>query len=113
LNAIPELGVDATDTDVAVSLNGSADVKLLQNIRTVSEYSDYRTWASGLVGVSQRQIKESPNSWLSYALKTKKLITAAPKSGDVTVDAFEKSATDGVFEFNVNVKNIAVGDGAL
>jgi hypothetical protein len=94
-------------------LEGSADAKLAVNIRTASEYAAYRTWALGLEGVTPEQVKASPNAWLSYALNTATLIAAAPKEGDVVIDTFEGSATDGAFEFAVKLDGITVGENAL
>ena len=41
------------------------------------------------------------------------MIATAPVQGDVVIDTFESSSTDGSFEFTVKLKDIAVGDGAL
>ena len=59
------------------------------------------------------EIKASPNAWLSYALDTAGLVAAGPKEGDLKIDSFESSSTDGAFEFTVKLKDIAVGYGAL
>ena len=110
---IPELPAIATATEVTAALEGSADAKLAANIKTAAEYMAYRTWALGLTGVIAQEVKDSPNAWLSYALDTDALITAAPKDGDVVIDTFESTATDGAFEFAVKIDGIAVGDNAL
>ena len=36
-----------------------------------------------------------------------------PRDGDVKIETFESSSTDGAFEFTVKLKDIVVGDGAL
>ena len=110
---IPELSATSTAEQVAAALEGSADAKVAANITTAAEYAAYRVWALGLEGVTAQEVKESPNAWLSYALDTDKLIAAAPKEGDVVIDAFESAATDGAFEFTVKIDGIEVGDGAL
>ena len=110
---IPELSATATAAEVTAALDGSADVKLAVNIKTAAEYAAYRTWALGLAGVTPEQVKSSPNAWLSYALDTDSLIAAAPTEGDVVIDTFEGSATDGAFEFTVKIDGITVGDNAL
>ena len=94
-------------------MEGSADAKLEANIKTAAEYAAYRTWALGLTGVMPDAVKASPNAWLSYALNTAALIAAEPKEGDVVIDTFESSATDGAFEFIVKIDGIEVGDNAL
>ena len=63
--------------------------------------------------MTAQEVKESPNAWLSYALDTDALITAAPKEGDVVIDTFESTATDGAFEFAVKIDGIEVGENAL
>lgn len=110
---IPELSTTATAAEVAAALEGSADARLAVNIADAAEYAAYRAWALGLSGVTPQQVKDSAYSWLSYALDTDKLIAAAPKEGDVIIDTFESSATDGAFEFAVKIDGIAVGDNAL
>ena len=112
-DAIPELDESATTEQVAAVLEGSADAKLAANIKTAAEYMAYRTWALGLEGVTPEQVKASPNAWLSYALDTDALIATAPKDGDVVIDTFESSSTDGAFVFTVKIDDIKVGDNAL
>jgi hypothetical protein len=109
---IPELSGTATAAEVAAALEGSADAKLISNIKTAAEYAAYRTWALGLEGVTPEQVKFSPNAWLSFALDTDALITAAPKEGGVVIDTFESAATDGAFEFTVKIDGIDVGEDA-
>ena len=58
-------------------------------------------------------LKDSAYSWLSFALDVDVLIAAVPKEGDVVIDTFEATATDGGFEFAVKIDGIAVGDNAL
>lgn len=101
------------DSKVATVLEGSADAKLVENIKTAAEYAAFREWALSLENVALEEVKSSPNAWLSYALNTEKLIVTAPKEGDIVIDTFETSSTDGVFEFIVKLKDIQVGDGAL
>lgn len=105
-NLILELSSAATTAEVAAALSGSADAKLAANIKDATEYAAYRTWALGLEGVTPDAVKSSPFTWLSYALDTDALIAAAPKKGDVVIDAFESATTDGSFEFTVKIDGI-------
>jgi hypothetical protein len=111
--AIPELLLTATAAEVSAALEGSADVKLAANIKTVAEYAAYRTWALGLTGVTPDAVKASPNAWLSFALDTDALIATVPMEGDIVIDTFESTANAGAFEFMVKIDGIAVGDNAL
>ena len=110
---IPELSSTVTSAEVRSALEGSADVNLVENIKTAAEYAAYRTWALGLVGVTPDAVKASPNAWLSYALNTAALIAATPKEGDVLIDTFESAANAGTFEFAVKLDGIEVGANAL
>ena len=107
---IPEV---TKDSEVSAALKGSTDAKLVANITTAAEYAMYRTWAMRLSGATAAEVKASPNAWLSYALGCESLIATAPVAGDVVIDSFESSSTDGAFEFTVKLKDIAVGYGAL
>ena len=110
---IPELSATATASEVVTALEGSVDAKLAGNIKTVAEYAAYRTWAMGLTGVTPDAVKASPNAWLSFALDTDALIATVPMEGDIVIDTFESTATDGAFEFAVKIDGITVGDDAL
>lgn len=112
-DALPDLGEAPSEALVAEVLADNSDGKLAVNIRNAEEYAAYRAWALGLWGVTPQQVKESPNSWLSYALDVDSIIAAAPKEGDVVIDTFESAATDGSFEFTVKIDGIEVGDNAL
>lgn len=110
---IPGLSSTATAADVAAALDGSADAELAANITDAVEYAAYREWALNLDGVTLKEVKASPNAWLSYALNTAALIAAAPKDGDVVIDTFESAANAGTFEFAVKLDGITVGENAL
>ena len=110
---IPQLSETSTAEQVTAALEDSDDAKLAANIKTAAEYAAYRTWALGLEGVTREQVKASPNAWLSYAFDMEALLASAPKEGDVVIDTFESTATEGVFEFTVKIDGIAVGDNAL
>jgi hypothetical protein len=110
---IPELSATATTAEVSAALEGSADANLAGNIKTAAEYAAYRTWALGLTVVTPDQVKASPNAWLSYALDVDSLIAVALKEGDVVIDAFESTTTDGTIEFTVKIDGIEVGGNAL
>ena len=116
---IPELPSTATADEVAAALGGLADTKLSANITDAANYAAYREWALGVktadgsAVAGAEAVKNAANAWFSYALDAEKLIANAPVNGDVTIDTFENAATDGAFDFTVNVKDIIVGDGAL
>ena len=112
-DVIPELGESATAEQVAAVLEGSADAKLVENIKTAAEYAVFREWAQNLEGVTPEEVKASPNAWLSFALNMDALIIAAPMEGDVVIDTFESAASDGAFEFTVKIDGVEVGDDAL
>jgi hypothetical protein len=117
IDPFPELDPTATVADVKAVLESAVD-PALANISDVATYNMFRLWANSVkvpssAPASVFAVKDSPYAWLSFALDTDALITAAPKEGDVVIDAFESAATDGAFEFTVKIDGIAVGDNAL
>ena len=110
---IPEIASDALPEVVEMALAESNDIGLFANITNAMQYAAYRTWAMGLSSVTAEEVKASPVAWLSYALDADSLIAAAPKEGDLKIDSFESSSTDGASEFTVKLKDIAAGYGAL
>ena len=112
LDPIPLLDGNATPEKVAEVLRSLSDEKLALNITDAALYVKFREWVDGK-SISHDDVKTSLQAWLSYALNCNALIAAAPKEGDLKIDSFESSSTDGAFEFTVKLKDIAVGDGAL
>jgi len=115
---IPELGSGATSDEVLEALIGSVDVKIAENIVNAAEYNAYRNWATmvlnpgGTSAAGQQAVKESPNAWLSYALNSDQLIETAPVQGDLKIDDFKHSATDGGFDMIVSLDGVNVGSEA-
>ena len=112
LDPLPALGENATADDVATILGGVADAKLKVNVADATDYANFRAWLEAK-GIDHNDAAKSLFAWLSYALDTAGLVAAGPKEGDLKIDSFESSSTDGAFEFTVKLKDIAVGDGAL
>ena len=97
---------------VSSVLENFADGNLSVQITNQKEYDAYRTWAKSLSGVTLQQVKDSPVSWLSYALGCKALIAEEPKEGDLRIEGFGNGAADGRFELMASVDGISIGDGA-
>ena len=97
---------------VSSVLENFADGNLSVQITNQKEYDAYRTWAKSLSGVTLQQVKDSPVSWLSYALGCKALIAEEPKEGDLVIEGFGNGAADGKFELVASVDGVSVGDGA-
>ena len=112
LDPLPALGENATAEDVSSILGGVVDGKLKANVVEAAEYANFRAWLEAR-GINHNDVTKSLFAWLSYALDTAGLIVAEPKEGDVKIETFESSSTDGAFEFTVKLKDIAVGDGAI
>ena len=108
-NAIPELREDDTPETVASALAGTADAKVVENIKDVASYNRYRQWTTSVKGATAAEIKAAPNAWLSYALNTTNLV-AAPVAGDLKVDSIVPSR-DGTFAIELSVKDIDIGAG--
>jgi hypothetical protein len=97
---------------VSSVLENFADGNLSVQITNQKEYDAYRTWAKSLSGVTLQQVKDSPVSWLSYALGCKSLIAAEPEDGDLVIDGFGDGASEGEFEIIASVNGVSVGNGA-
>ena len=116
--AIPSLGDDPGSKEVAEALDGSTDANLLNNIFTVEEYNDYRSWAGAVKTAAGRKagyfaVRNSPCSWLSYALNSGVLLSQAPQQEDVKIEEFAPNLGNEGFDFAVSIKNVEVGSGAL
>jgi hypothetical protein len=110
--AFPELDASASSETVTIALNGAADAKLSENIKTVEEYSAFRYWAMGLSGSTLLQVKESPNAWLSYALDTDTLIEGEVTEDRLKVASFRQIGNNGLFLVKMRLEGVDIGDGA-
>ena len=116
-DVLPEIADGVPLETIDAILRNSADTtKLSKNITTVSEYRDFRNWASGLANASLQKVNSSPNAWLSYALGSSKLIEKEPQPGDLTIGGFtsvkDEELSDELFSLEVSIKDIPVGDKA-
>ena len=108
---IPELREDDTPETVASALGGTADAKVLENIKDVQAYNSYQKWTTGVKGATAVEIKAAPNAWLSYALNTTNLVEK-PAAGDLKIDSLAPSATEtGAFALELSLKDIDIGSG--
>ena len=106
---IPDLGPNATPSEVAAALEGSADEKLAIHIADVMVYGAYREWA---VKIGAAEVKASPFAWVSFAMDSAALLTKMPTDDDLKIEEFKPSATSGAFDFTVSVKDVVIGDKA-
>lgn len=112
---IPDIGDEPTAEDIAEVLEDSADERLATHITGKNAYKAYREWMNRVCGFNfekRQAVKDSAHAWLSFALDVNTLIAIPPKHGDLKIDTFKPSATSGAFDFEVSIKDIAVGDGA-
>jgi hypothetical protein len=113
-DSLPEI---SEDPEVKAALEGAADTNLTANITNAVEYAVFRKWASELDDTTEAEVKQSPYSWLSYALDTDKLISSALKEEDLRINDFKPThnvAEDGSIEFDLcaSIGEIKIGDGA-
>lgn len=106
---LPELGLDASEGEVAGALADFADGKLKANVKTAREYAALRDWALGLSGDGVNDVRGSSFAYLSYALGQAGLIKSAPQTLDVKAIG---RTEDGRYDVAVEVGGIDVGDGA-
>lgn len=106
---IPELGPDAKLTEVKAALEGSADVKLSENITDAVAYGLYREWA---LKIGAAEVKASPNAWISFAVDSAALLAKEPVDEDLKIETFAPSSVVGSFDFMVSIKDMVIGPGA-
>ncbi len=110
---IPIIG-SAVAKNLYEALYDAEDERQKSLITTEEQYTNFRTWANGVVGTSdmaQRQmVKDSSFAWLSYALDADSLITNAPVQGELNIERFAPN-TDEVkaFDLDVAIDGIIVG----
>jgi len=115
---IPELGDAATAEQISEALAWSADVGLRTNIADAATYARFRAWAErvkiadGSAAAGRQAVKDSPYAWLAFALDSDRLLAREPVPGDLTIGKFEMDGASGVFEFEVSLAGIEVGDNA-
>ena len=98
-----------SDDEVVAALAGSTDVKLFVNITDVATYNEFREWA---LKIGATDVKASPFAWVSFATDGAALLAKMPADDDLKVEEFKPSATAGLFDFTVSVKDVTIGDKA-
>lgn len=108
----PELEETTPAEEVAAVLREHADAKLAANITDVKLYAAYRNWVDGK-GIDREAVRESLQAWLSYALDSVALISAAPEEGDLAIESLDPAGDAGRVDFTLKVKDVSVGPDAL
>ena len=106
---IPMLPSTATADDIRLVLRGFSDVALVNNIKSVELYTEFRTWALG-IGVAE--VRSSLCSWQSFALGQSCLLKTNISDSDLTIVSFSQTSKIGFFDFSVKIKEVNVGEGA-
>ena len=109
IDPLPEV---ATDSDVANALAGAADeTRLRSHISGKAQYDLFRAWVNAK-GLDHQTVKNSARAWFSYALGANGLVEKAFQNDDVTIKSLSVAANGG-FSFEVDVKDVAIGSGAM
>ncbi len=95
------------DAEVAGALAGAADARLAEYIKTASEYNAFRAWLDAK-GIDHQAAKDSPRTWLSYALDAEGLIDRTFKKGDVVIDSVA-AQNGGAIALSVAVAGVRIG----
>lgn len=116
-------GYNAEDSEADVALKASiaalSPVSALSNICDRVAYASYREWALGVkepVGGAPAGIaavNSSPNAYLAYAINSPTLITNEVKASDAEIVSFRPDLRNGVFTFELAVRNATIGEDAL
>ena len=112
---IPDLGEMPNIDEIDDALYSSADANLYRYVFDGEKYNAYRAWADKVCGsdyAKRQAVKDSAFAWLSFALDTEALIAEAPKQGDLCIDGFEPTVTDGTFELTCSLSGITIGENA-
>jgi hypothetical protein len=103
---LPEAG---TEAEVVATLDGAADGRLKERIRSVEEYEAFRAWVSGK-SLDAGAVMKSATAWISYALGAEGLFENEPEIvlGEVSVGRSGAKAAGSGVAVEVSVK---VNDG--
>jgi hypothetical protein len=93
-------------------IEGSADMRLAENITTEEDFSSFLSWVGRLSTPKLSSVQVSPFAWLSYAMDSAELATAAPTDGDVRIVGFVPVGDGHTFDMSVSVAGMAVGNAA-
>ena len=101
-----------TEPAYRTQLENAADARLLENITSDAQYASFLEWTGRLTGATFETVKASPFAWLSYALDSSSLITAAPAADGVRIAGFVPSGGANTFDMSVCVPGVSVGGAA-
>lgn len=109
--AIPSLDCVPMGAKVSDVVAGFGDPRLKENVCNEEEYSLYRDWAMGC-GSGLAMVRESRNSWTSYALDLDALLAGDLISEDIRImDLKQQQGTDG-FDVVFGLNGVAIGERA-
>ena len=98
--------------------DGSADSRLVANIKDAKEYAKYCAWVDKVAGTGEdsskkrQAVKESVLTWFAYALDLSALPEKAPTN--VVIETIGSApAAKGGWNLEVSVDDVTVGSGAI
>ncbi len=113
---VPEV---TSESDITVALQGSADARLAENVKTMAAYNAYRTWVNRVAGANKTcraAITNAPNAYLAYALDLgyDEAIKLAPKAGDLAIASLERDDGEGMsWSMTFSLAGATVGANAM
>ena len=108
---LPTLDDSATDRNVRAIIAGLSDKRLSSEIIDTTSYEAFRNWVQSK-SLPHDMVRDATNAWLSFALDTDELIEALPVQGDLKIDGFAPSVSDGSFDMIVSLNGVEIGSGA-
>ena len=115
VHTVGDIVFSATYWVTESDLKGSADTRLVENIKNYSQYVKYCMWANKVAGddVTARQaVKDSALTWFAYALDLDTLPEKAPTDVVIRAIGFAPAA-EGGWDLEVSVVgDVTVGSGA-
>ncbi len=101
---------------IVADFDGFSDARLLENIKTYSQYTKYCAWVDKVAGTGEdsskarQAVKDSVLTWFAYALDLSELPEKAPTN--VVIRAIGSASTaEGGWNLVVSVDDVSVGDG--
>ena len=112
----PDLGDDVSEAGLAHALEGVADERLAENVRTASDYAAFRQWAlawSARTGRGLSELQSCPRLWHSFALGQDDLLDHEVREEDLHLSSFSTdSNVSGACVLTLAVDGVKVGESA-
>lgn len=112
---LPALPAGASSERIFSLLANAADKNLISHLTDPAEYNVFRNWVQ-LLGSSSKSnastvkdVLDSSQAWISFALGANSLITDSLKDGCLHIVSFNQDKTTGRFLIEAHIDGVAIG----